>query len=47
LYSWQLLDSHTFGCSDEILTIAAMTSVQVSNATSSEAQLGMLRFPDP
>ncbi|GAA5996462.1 uncharacterized protein JCM10292_007626 [Rhodotorula paludigena] len=23
-----LLDSHTFGCSDEILTIAAMTSVQ-------------------
>lgn len=25
-----LLDSHNFGCSDEILTIAAMTSVQVS-----------------
>lgn len=27
--SLQLLDSHRYGCSDEILTIAAMTSVQV------------------
>ena len=29
----QLLNSHEFKCSEEMLTIAAMTQVQVSTAT--------------
>lgn len=30
--TWQLLNSHEFRCGEEILTIAAMTSVQVSSS---------------
>ncbi|GAA6021662.1 hypothetical protein JCM11491_001350 [Sporobolomyces phaffii] len=38
-----LLDSHRYGCSDEILTIAAMTSVQNVFITDDEANGGTIR----